>query len=371
VTRGRTRTAPGRARVLLAALVLFVGGCGTVREASVPPLPEGPPAGLELTFIIHGDGPYRFLDDRGEPRQADEVTLERARAVAESTPDADVLIFHEKPRRRSLLIFPRPDGHFYFYRGGRQIASEAYRRDPRKPRYEAAAALADRFRGESPPQFRMLLYFGHEIPETGGRGYDASYHNRTFTVGDFSDGLSRLSAARGPFDVLVLSTCFGGSPFTIEVLAPLARHIVASPASLHLSYFDLEPLKGIDAMLEEGEAAAVARRFAGEAFASLAARTQTVVSVASYDTEAVQAYLMATREARRAARATTDHLPVALLEPFDCADDPSLAHPDMSAGVEVLFRAPRFGRAAGTGGHSGWVCRRPLPSNSYSVFRDR
>jgi len=46
--------------------------------------------------------------------------------------------------------------------------------------------LYSRFTRKNHLTVKLFLYFGHEIPEFGGAGYDASYENRTFTVDDLA-----------------------------------------------------------------------------------------------------------------------------------------------------------------------------------------
>ena len=146
-----------------------------------------------------------------------------------------------------LLFFPLRDGTFYYYRHGRLLAEESYWRDQGQSRFDPEMELYNRFRAEESPELvRLFLYFGHEIPEFGGAGYDASYKNRTFTVDDLADGLKCITRDSTKVDLVVLSTCFSGTPRTIAALAPYARYVIASPDNLHLSYFDLSPFERLD-----------------------------------------------------------------------------------------------------------------------------
>ena len=109
--------------------------------------------------------------------------------------------------------------------------------------------LYRRFHAESQRAIvKIFLYSGHEIPEFGGAGYDASVPDRTFTVRDLQSGLQGFTGSSAKFDLLVLSTCFGGTPYTIGALGPYARYIIASPDNLHLSYFDFRALTGSTAV---------------------------------------------------------------------------------------------------------------------------
>jgi hypothetical protein len=181
--------------------------------------------------------------------------------VAERNPDAEVFIFHQKRRRHTLFLFARRDGEFRYYRGGRLVARESYWRDHGDRRLDPEVELHERFRADDGPRSASLfLYLGHEIPEYGGAGYDASYRKRAFTIGDLADGVRRMSHESKKFDVIVLATLSERSP----------------------------------GFAEHG----------------------------------------------------------------DCAGDPTFARPGMADGVDVFYRAPRFGRQSSVQDHSGWQCWR-------------
>ena len=156
--------------------------------------------------------------------------------VALQNPRAEVFIYHQRPKKHFLFFFPLPDGRFYYYRNGRLIANESYWRDNEQSRFEPEVGLYRRFRPENQREvLRMFVYSGHEIPEFGGAGYDASYPDRAFTVHDLQVGLDGFTRDSAKIDLMILSTCFGGTPYTIESLGSSARYIVASPDNLHLS----------------------------------------------------------------------------------------------------------------------------------------
>jgi hypothetical protein len=211
----------------------------------------------------------------------------------------------------------------------------------------------------------MFLYFGHEIPEFGGAGYDASYPDRPFTVRDLAEGLQGFTAATGRFDLMILSTCYGGTPYTIGVLGTSARTIVASPDNLHLSYFALPVLERLDTTLTRGDVPALADRFARQAFDRLASAVQTAVSVAVYDVDRVQEYVTAIGGTYDAALATAKSMmnaSVVTMEHCDCAAVPGYTLPMMQQGVSLLYRPPAFGRSRQKEHHSGWECWREVRS---------
>jgi len=356
-------------RIGCAALVFLLFSC-----SSLNPTQQEIPAGeasaflprYSIIFIIHGDGAYLFYDPDGHAHRADEEALGGAIRVAERNPQAEVFIFHERPRRHAFLFFPLRDGKFYYYRGGQLLARESYRRNQGSSRFDPEARLYDRFRTAGQPRpKRFFLYFGHEIPEFDGRGYDASYSHRTFTVRDLADGLELTTRDTTKFDLIVLSTCFNGTPHTIDTLAPYARTIIASPDNLHRSYFDLQPFERLDVGLQNGDTAVFARAFARQAFDRLSEDIQTTITVAVYDVERVQGFLHTVEGAYDHTLTTLKEQSPGFFEHYDCAEDTAYALPNMSEGVDVFYQPPRFGRLRHKENHSGWECWK-LPKKSLS-----
>ena len=324
----------------------------TAREVAQAPLPE-----YKVMFFIHGDGGYLFHDGEGKKYRADEEALAGAKRVAQRNTKAEVFIFHEKRRRHVLFIFPRHDGEFYYYRNGQLLAQESYWRDQGESRFDPEIALYNRFRGAEQDQAkRLFLYFGHEIPEFDGTGYDASHRKRAFTVRDLGDGLKRIAGNFTKFDLVVLSTCFNGTPYTISNLSPYARYIIASPGNLHLSYLDLRPFETLDSGLSDGDVAKFAKGCAQLSFDRLTKDIQTEISVAVYDVDRVQEYLSSVDSVYKSALVTLEKRDPISVEHCDCADDSTFTRPAMSEGVAVYYRAARFGRSAHKQLHSGWEC---------------
>jgi hypothetical protein len=315
-----------------------------------------------MVVMIHGDGDYLYHGPDGIAYQADEEALARAKAVAEHNPGAEMFIFHQRPRKHALFFFPVRDGDFYYFRNGKLAAQESYWRDDAAAHYGPEVGLYHRFRDAAKlDTMSVFIYCGHEIPEFGGSGYDASSPERTFTVRDFAAGLEGFTRESRRFDLLVLSTCFGGTPYTIGAVGPFTRYVVASPENLHLSYFDLQLLERRDPAGTGWNVAALATLFARQAFERLTRDVQTTVSVATYDVDRVQRFL---RSVEGEYRRTLSGLqsqgipPGAGIEHCDCAELPGYAFPDAGEGVNVLYRPPLFGRARDKQAHSGWECWR-------------
>jgi hypothetical protein len=342
-------------------LMLFLFSCSSLPLTQRGILP-GEESALSLrysmVFIIHGDSDYLYHDPQSNARRADQEAFLAATKVAERNPQAEVFIFHERARRHTLVLFPHRDGKFYYYRNGQLLAQESYWRDQGEARFDPEVTLYHRFHmGAQPQAVRFFFYFGHEIPEFGGTGYDASYSQRTFTVPDLADGLKQIASDdSSKFDLLVLSTCFNGTPHTITALAPYARTIIASPDNLHLSYFDLQPFEQLEVGLQDGNVAGFAKKFAQQAFDRLTEDIQTAVTVAIYDVDRVQGYIDSVESVYNQALTSLAGLTTGSIKHCDCADDPVYVLPGMSEGVEVLYRPPRFGRSKQKQIHSGWEC---------------
>jgi len=317
-----------------------------------------------IVCVIHGDGDYFYHDTAGQESKADYDALAGAEMIALQNPHAEVFIFHQLPRRHFLFFFPLHNGEFYYYRNGRLIANESYRRDQEQSNFGSEAALYHRFRMDKQRKMANLFFYcGHEIPEFNGAGYDASYPDRSFTVQDFASGLKEFTRDSERFDIMILSTCFGGTPYTVGTLGSFARFIIASPENLHLSYFDLRSLKRLDLSMQDGDISAFAKRFAHHAFDRLTCDLQTAVSVAVYDMDSVQEFLQSvhgvysdTLSALKGEIQTS----TAVIEHCDCADLPAYVLPTMNEGVDLFYRPARFGRLKNKQSHSGWECWRNI-----------
>ena len=327
-----------------------------------PPHDEGVIGGgqtrYSLVFVIHGDGDYLYHNTLGEARRADEDMLARAQAVAQRLPNADVTIFHQIARRHVLFVVPRHDGRAFYYRQGKLLAETSYWRDQGDSRFAPETRLYEKFAGaSSPAPVRLFFYFGHELPELNVAGYDASYPERLVTIDDLARGLGAFAGASGKLDLVVLGTCFGGTPHTINALAPYSRTIIASPGDLHLSYFDLEPLETLDIQPGDGAVAAFAERFARNAFARLTSDVQTAATVVVYNVNATSVFRSSVAAAYDRTLSMANAMPASVSH-CDCADDSTYARRGMSDGITVLYRAPRFGRMKNDQHHSGWECWR-------------
>jgi hypothetical protein len=313
-----------------------------------------------MIFVIHSDGDYLYHDTSNNEYNADEEVLLNVKKVAMENPNAEVFIFHQKPRSNFLFLFPLRDGEFYYYRNGQLIANELYWRDQDSSNFDFEIAAYDRFHTVNQNKLvRMFLYFGHEIPEFGGTGYDESYPDRKFTIENLTTGLNGFTSDSSKFDLAILGTCFGGTPYTINKLGSYSKIIIASPENLHLSYYDLHPLEQLDFNLKDGDIQSFAKNFALQSFERLSRNVQTEVSVVVYEVEKVQTFLNSIYNDYDTTLISLNGMTHAILETInhcDCADIPAYRISTINSGVDVLYRPARFGRSKNKLNHSGWEC---------------
>jgi hypothetical protein len=324
-----------------------------------------------IVCIIHGDGDYLYHDTSGNELEADKEALAGVKGVAEQNPHAEVFIFHQKPKQHFLLFFPLQDGEFYYYRNGQLLANESYSRNPQQSQTDPEADLYNRFHVNNQNKMvSIFMYFGHAIPEFGGTGYDASSPERSFTVQDLAEELKDFTHDSSRFDLMILSTCYGGTPYTVGTLGKYARTIIASPDNLHLSYFNLHSLERLDFSLRDRDVLSFAGSFAQQAFDRLTMDVQTAVSVSVYNVDSTKDFLKSVHSIYDQTMTTFNNateISMPLIEHCDCAELPEYQLPTINDGVEVFYRAARFGRSKGKENHSGWECWREIKSHNNNL----
>ncbi len=360
--------------VLFAAAVLMIS-CQTAHMG----LEEETPAEeirYQLIYIIHGDGSYLFHTRDGTAYQADLRVLEQAFNIAGALSHGEVFIFHQTPRKRTRF-FSSNDGLFYYYKNGERKSEYAYERKHSPSIWDEEAALFQSYKsGNSSDQtsstrpLRIFLFFGHQVFETDGLGYYSSYRDETFSTHELATGISlfdgqgtvsssneTVQSARKPFDLIVLSTCRGGTPGTIQSLSPLTRYIIASPENLHLSYMNMGVLRDLETW-NGHDFQSFLMELVDLAFMELIQLTSTVVSIALYDTEKVSPYLESIEEEYEDRLHALEEDGVVPLDFYDCRDDPVFSRKYIGEGVFILYRPPLFGRNKSKSSHSGWECWR-------------
>lgn len=325
-----------------------------------------------IVYYIHGDGSYLYHDSQGGDIQADERMVQQAISVAEGLPNSEVFIFHQKPKEHFLFFFPLKDGEFYFFRNGKQVDNESYNSNPSLLNLDIEAAF---FR-ENAAYVRDLpgrtvrnffLYYGHEIPETDGRGYNDSYPEKPFSIDNLAKALKLFESmpqiGDSKFDFLLLSTCYNGTPGVISRLSPYASFIMASPEYLHLSYISSDYLKKLPETIKNGDMHAYLKKFAENAFQNLKENTRTMITISLYDSEKVKNFLENNNFARDENLKPQEEEETGSAarnsETAGCIDCSRLASFDLNAakkGIDLYYSPPQFGKYKDKLTHSGWGC---------------
>ena len=160
---------------------------------------------------------------------------------------------------------------------------------------------------------------------------------------------------RTPADLVVLSTCIGGTVGTLKALAPLSRFVIASPESLHLSHMDMSGLQGLETW-NGNDLQSFLTEVVWHAFTELTHLTSTVVSIALYDTAAAPPLLDSVSKQYEEKLRKLERDEGVPLEYYDCIEDPLFPREDGGEGVFILYRPPLFGRDQNKSSHSGWEC---------------
>jgi hypothetical protein len=354
--------------------------------------------------VIHGDGDYSYHDSTGQHRRADEEVLSQVRDMASRSFDSEVLIFHQLSNWGAGL-FGLNEGAFYHYRYGTLQRHKTYFRGRGDfiaeskliRKYAAPSALVAE--GMSPAAAArarhiptVLAYFGHEIPQILTSDDDTT----SLVVTRFTAGLknlaspltptdsidpvlpARLSAsgrggslrAHKPYGLVVLSTCYGGTPRMISALAPLADYAVASPAYLHLSHFDVRALSGvarIDTSTGKNPWKILADTIAVQSFERLKKNTLTEITVGVYELEAALPFAKSfsklysktytKADARTAKSSPRDEPKIAQTDVWrDCATGPNYNAAQAARGVSLRYQPAQFGMGKETEQRSAWQC---------------
>jgi hypothetical protein len=304
-----------------------------------------------VLYYIHGDGDYLYHDLNGKKIHADLEQLAKARQAAAGMTSSEVFIFHH-PRQGILRrISGRPGAVMYHYREGSLIRRQSYSPGNVQSFLAAESELYRRHRAAAEPfnSKRYFLFFGHEIPVKPSAGYFVSGTGPELYADEFASGLALFGDdRRKPADVLVLSSCSNGSPEIISRLYGTADYVVASPQNLHLSYLDTSGIIRADkSRTGPGE---TARGIAENSYRQLSDRVQTAVTVSLYEMEKLSGKLTCLQEAAASERQPSS-------DRTDCALVNGSPGSWIMDGVEVWYRAPRFGHGSAQQTHSGWGCR--------------
>lgn len=345
--------------VTISILFILLAGCSHVKTVSSDIAPESPaPVGYSVVYYIHGDSDYLFHMDDGTPAEADEQALSRAKKVAEQAESGEVFIFHQKPRKKRLGLFPRRSNRLYHYRNGELINRVQYRlRSDDEPFLTTEAALYHDYRSVNPDSNHrsFFLYFGHEIPLYPNQPYHATLPDIDVYTGSFAAGVERFHIrSNGSHDLVVLSTCSNATPVMAKGLKGLTDVLLASPQNLHLSHIDTGKLSLLESE-PDIQASTLADAMAKETYQRLSETILTVITLSIYEMDRLSPYI--DRLYERTARHLETEKPNIYRDNIDCEDLDFFEEGRYRDGVKVWYRAPAFGRQADRTGHSGWGCK--------------
>ncbi len=353
---------PCSAYTILIGTALFVGavlsGCSHTSELPREDvLDETADVDYSVIYYIHADSDYLYHDASGRPVQGNRRVLDDARNVAENAGSGEVFIFYQRPEFRFLGLFPRRSSRFYHYVNGELANKVRYRHSDSEAFLTTEARFHNRYgtRSGKADQRKFFLFYGHEIPDGGGKNYHRTKPDIAVNAASFSEGIQQfLLRQEQQFDLIVLSTCSNGTPLMADRLMPYASVMLASPQNLHLSHIDSGSLK-----LLEGEPGIsnvqLARSLAGQTFKRLASEIRTTITLAVYDFDVVRNY-----HDELHAFATAHDSPGRInsfSDNVDCRQFPMFDDDTFSKGIETWYKPARFGRQSNATDHSGWGCK--------------
>lgn len=309
-------------------------------------------------YYIHADSDYLYHDPDGNPVRKNSEVLATAFEVAKAARSGEVFIYHQRPERKLLGLFPRKSSRFYHYKNGQLINSVKYRHPDKNEAFLATEAeFMNQYRSQNRTENHQnyFLYFGHEIPSEKGKGYHQTLPGINVNTAAFAKGIQNLLLTEEDrFDLVVLSTCNNGTPAMAELLMPFTDAMLASPQNLHLSHFDT----GRMGLLEKEPGTSsiqLARSMAEQTYQRLEETVLTTITLALYDFNEVRAYINSLASLTAANEASDPS--VQFQDNVDCAE---LSIPESESyqnGVETWYKPSRFGRQSGRLTHSGWGCK--------------
>jgi hypothetical protein len=335
--------------ILVSTLGFLFLGCSSssnMTDSSVESISKN--SDYSLIYMIHGDANYLYHDN-GEDYNADEQALQDALEIARKATSGEVFVFHQKPERKILGLFPKKDRVVYHFVNGYLLNKQKY--SPADGGFTTEAELYN-FLSTADGDRSFFFYFGHEIPTFSTQSYHSSQSNKAFNTDIFSDHLSLFNTY---FDLIALSTCNNGNAKMMAALSDKADFVIASPQNLHLSYLSLSKLE----LLEndpELETSLLADSLAKDSYDKLTSTLQTMVTVGVYDLSKINDY------SSELAENYSDYLEDVSAKPrftdnIDCAKIPLLSSTINSSGVTLYYKSSAFGRKTNQKTHSGWGCK--------------
>lgn len=302
-----------------------------------------------LIYVIHGDANYTYHRD-GNLRKANLDALNRAIETAKQAKHGEVFIFHQKPERKLLFLFPKKDRLMYHFRNGELVGGESY--SSIEGGLKAEANLYNRQKDEQSGR-SFFLYFGHEIPS--GSPYFVYHQSQPYLRFNTKIFTEDLSLFQNHFNMVVLSTCNNGNPLMIQDLSGKADYLVASPQNLHLAHLLDSPLLELETN-PDISTSNLANSLAKKSFERLAEFLQTMVTVGVYDLNKIQPQIRSIAQTYRTHLSTIKQRSL-FVDNVDCQTLPEYSKPLPAEGITLYYQPPAFGIQSAQTSHSGWGCR--------------
>lgn len=311
-----------------------------------------------VIYYIHADSDYLYHDSEGNSVRENSGVLATAINVGEEALSGEVFIFHQRPERKTLGLFPRRSSRFFHYRNGQLIHQIKYRHQDKKEAFLATeAVLLNQYRNyhRTDKHQNFFLYFGHEIPSENGKGYHRTLPAIDVNTLSFTKGVQNLLLSdEDRFSLAVLSTCNNGTPAMAKHLMPFTYALLASPQNLHLSHIDSESM----ALLEKEPGISpfqLGRTMAEKTFERLTETVHTTITLGLYDLKNVESYIHSLTSNITVAK-TNDRF-AQFQDNVDCTEIYPAQPEFYRRGVETWYKPARFGRQSAQITYSGWGCK--------------
>lgn len=350
--------------ISLITLALFFTGCSSQRPVLNDRYTSGD-VNYSLIYLIHADSDYLYHNADGEALKADKKALSEAISIGRKAISGEVFIFHLKPERKILWLFPRKDRRVLHFRNGKLITDRRYspKSDSLLFKFESDFYASNRVHSSTIAS-KILLYFGHEVPVLGGKGYHQSLPDVKVNALTFRNGIRGfLTNEKEIFDLVVLSTCNNGSPHMAHLLSPISEYMMASPQNLHLSHIDTKDLISLEE--DSDSLKTIALQMAENTFQRMSNELHTAITLSLYDLNKVGSYM---KEYYSLYEAYLNNSDIQInKENIDCTQLPILKDLTSQNGIHFWYKPPSFGRRGSTEVHSGWGCKRSTALSDTNV----
>lgn len=340
--------------VFFSVWVLFSSCQSTGQVAQSDNIISDQPINYSVVTVIHGDSDYLFHQN-GEAYRADEEVLKDVISVAEDAKTGEYFIFHQKQQRNILWFFKRDNRQLYHYRNGNLVNREKYKVEEEITPFQLEGELYRKYASNSTNlDSNYFFYFGHEIPLNEETGYHRSYSSIPFHLSAFTEAVDQFTSDTLPkFDLITLSTCNNGSPDMVTQLSTKTDYLLASSQNLHLSHFDMKPLRHLENE-EVRNQNTIGQEIAEETYQRLSESTKTGVTISLYDMKELDESLNSLYAGYLEYLRGKDQF---ASENMDCRLIDELNFPEPTDGVRKWYRAPQFGSQSNVDSHSGWGCK--------------